>query len=204
LDIKPSNFVFDEEFNPIFIDYSLSMIVKNSSDIIKGSRGTKEYECPEMWGKSGFIGEKADIFSLGAFLFNLVTGINGFMSSKRNDPYYKYIISKNFNKYWNSLKNYIKFPLSQEFKDLYIQMISYNSSERPTLTEILESRWMEEINKLDEEDLEKLEKELKDLFNNLYNELQNENEEIKIAKKFEFMGYNTRSFDDNKEYYGDS
>lgn len=68
LDIKPSNFVFDEEFNPIFIDYGLSMKLNNISDIIKGSRGAEQYKCPEMRKKLGFIGEKADIFSLGALL----------------------------------------------------------------------------------------------------------------------------------------
>ena len=62
--------------------------------LIKTNEGSEPYATPEIWRDKGFYGEKADIFSLGAFLFNLVTGINGFMSSKRNDPYYKYIISK--------------------------------------------------------------------------------------------------------------
>ena len=62
-------------------------------------------------------------------------------------------------------------------------MISYNSSERPTLTQILESRWMEEINKLDEEDLEKLEEELKDILNDLNRQIENEHEELMTIRQ---------------------
>ena len=191
LDIKPSNFVFDKEFNPIFIDYSLSMKLKNSSDIIVGARGAREYMFPEIY-KSGFKGEKADIFSLGALLFNLVTGINGFISSNIDDQFYKFIVSYDIESYWNSLKKYIDFDLSQEFKDLYIKMISYDPSERPSLTQILESKWMEEINKLVKEDLGKVEKELENILNDLYNSVLKEgDEELAKTSKLE-MEYLTK------------
>ena len=144
-----------------------------------------------MWEKSGYIGEKADIFSLGALLFNLVTGIFGFKTSKKNDSFYKYIISHDIERYWNSINDIIKFDLSQEFKDLYIQMVSYNPSERPTIAEILESEWMKEINNLNKIDSEKLENEVKDILNNLYNELKISNEGIRYTDKLESEGYVT-------------
>ena len=183
LDIKPSNFVFDGEFNPIFINYSLSVKFDHKLDFTKGVKVDEKYKCPEMWGKSGFIGEKADIFSLGVLLFNLVTGKFGFISSKRNDPFYIYIISKNFNKYWSLLKKHIKFPPSQDFKDLYIKMVSNSPKERPRITEILKSEWMEEINKLDEVNLGKVEKELNVILNDLYSNLTKSDEEFEISSK---------------------
>ena len=64
-----------------------------------------------MWEKDEFDGKKSDIFSLGAVLFNLVTGVCGFATSKQND---KYRIMKNIGKslkiinFLKISKNYIK------------------------------------------------------------------------------------------------
>ena len=61
----------------------------------KDSRGTEQYKCPEIWeeGKK-YTGVKADVFSLGVILFNLVTGMYGFLTSEVDDGYYKFIYQK--------------------------------------------------------------------------------------------------------------
>ena len=54
-------------------------------------------------------GEKADIFSLGVVLFNLVAKKFGFQTSQKNDSLYKLIIDKNFDKYWKERKSFRGF-----------------------------------------------------------------------------------------------
>ena len=46
-----------------------------------------------------YDGKMADIFSLGQILFNIVTGLNGFYSSKPDDKLYRHIFVQNFEKY---------------------------------------------------------------------------------------------------------
>ena len=73
-----------------------------------------------MWEKNEFIGEKADIFSLGVLLINMISGNNGFETSKENDLFYEYIINNKIKEYWKILSKYNVFDYSQDFKDLYI------------------------------------------------------------------------------------
>ena len=122
-----------------------------------------------MLEKNEFIGEKADIFSLGVLLINMISGKGGFETSKENDLFYIYIINNEIKEYWKILSKYNVFDYSQDFKDLYIQMISYDPLNRPTIDQILKSNWMQEINNLNEKELDK---ELKDIMNSLYNEIK--------------------------------
>ena len=197
LDLKPANIVFDKDFEPTIIDFGLSEKSKISKDF---EYGADNYKCPEKWEETEFLSEKADIFSLGAILFNLVTGKPGFSTSKKDDYFYKHIYkkdTKDAKSYWDSFKHIIKFNLTKEFKELYIQMVSFDPSERPTLDQIFESEWMKEINNLKKEEEEKLEKEVKSIMNKLYEEIKGENILIQIANNLELNGFNVR--DDNDE-----
>ena len=107
LDIKPANIVFDNEFEPIIIDFGLSLKI-NDDKIYEGKTGTEQYECPEMWEKGKFTGVEADIFSLGALLFNLIAPSFGFWHAEKDDPYYSLIIEgkdevPTYQRYWNKI-----------------------------------------------------------------------------------------------------
>ena len=126
--------------------------------------------------------------------------MHGFLTSKKNDYFYKHIYkkdTKDAKSYWDSFKHIIKFNLTKEFKELYIQMVSFDPSERPTLEQIFESEWMKEINNFKKEEEEKLEKEVKSIMNELYEEIKGENILIQIANNLELNGFNVR--DDNDE-----
>ena len=201
LDIKVQNILLDENFEPIISDFGLSEVIKshNGEDILlEGLRGTQNYMCPQMWKKGmKWKGIDADIFSLGALLFKLVTNKWGFNISTPKDLFYKNILFKNYNCYWNSIKSQINKELSAEFKNLFINMILFKPEKRPRIKDILNDPWMKEINDLNKEEYEKLEcevineflklQEKKEIKNkdNLNNDYDNKNKNIKENKENE-------------------
>ena len=175
LDIKPANIVFDNEFEPIIIDFGLSLKI-NDDKIYEGETGTEQYECPEMWEKGKFTGVEADIFSLGALLFNLIAPSFGFLQAKKDDPYYSLIIEDKEKEYWNKILPLINnIELSENFKNLYTKMIAYEPKNRPTIEEILAHPWFNEIKNLSKE-VEK--KEIAEKLGEIYNKIKECNPSI--------------------------
>ena len=140
-----------------------------------------------------------NLFSLGAILFNLETGFPGFLNPNRSDAYYNYIINNDSDNYWK-IFNCLNIKYSNEFKELYLKMVSYKPSNRPSIAQILESKWMQEINNLNEIEKIKLETEVTKIFDSLYKTLQEENE-IKIAQEYELAGYNTKGFSNKNKRF---
>ena len=199
LDIKPVNIVFDFEFNLILLDFGLSTTInddnKNKKEY-KGKKGTLEYECPQMLEGKNYTGDKADIFSLGVILLNLVSGSYGFLSAVKNDKYYKYIIENTkeaYETYSKIVLSKIKDNLTDSFKDLYFKMVSYHQENRPKIDEILEDEWLKEINELNEQEIKQLEDEIKDELKKIYKKLIACNEEIKLSDTIKKEKYVTRS-----------
>ena len=127
-----------------------------------------------MFNHQPYNGSKADIFSLGVILFNLVTGIRGFNEAKINDKFYRYILNNHINEYWNNLPNEINnLNLSQEFKDLYIRMVSFNENNRPTIDQILNDIWFNDLVALNNAQLNQLENEVRNEFLARENQIQN-------------------------------
>ena len=167
LDIKIGNILLDDKFNPIIIDFGLSRSIMKLPEKtlieIKGERGTNFMKCPQMLEKDvAYSGIDADIFALGTLLFQLVSNQKGF--DKANDLCYKNIKDKNYDLFWTKmiLK---REDLSKEFKNLYVRMIAYEPKERPSIKEVLNDPWFDEINVLiqyDPEGYKKLENEYKD------------------------------------------
>ena len=210
LDIKPSNVIFDNKFEPIILDFGYSTYFRDENKNIKEleeGKGTKEYICPEMWEGKKYSGEKADIFSLGAVLFNLVSGKNGFPTSKTDDPIYSLIKEgeslENYEKYWKVLPDAIFKELSENFKNLYIKMVSYNPKNRPTAQQILENPWFDEINNLSDENKKKLDDEVKQELDKIY-EIKirfTPDDDLILSDNIAPQGYNTRGIDDDVEEY---
>ncbi len=171
LDIKPANIIFDNEFEPIIIDFGLSKKIKDDKNEILqyiGKTGTIQYECPEMWEIGKYTGVEADIFSLGVLLFNLISTKCGFGKATNNDPYYSLIINGNYIQYFDIFKNIINVELSENFKDLYTKMIAYEPKNRPTIEEILAHPWFDEIKNLGkEEEKKEIEVKLKEIYDKI-------------------------------------
>ena len=225
LDIKPANIIFDKNFEIKILDFGLSDDIKYDNGKIidyKDTRGTKQYKCPEIWEEGKYYtGVEADVFSLGVILFNLVTGMYGFLTSKVNDGYYKFIYQKKYNLYWDSVNQQIeKDNLTEEFKKLYLKMVSYNPEERTNIDIILGDPWFDEIKKLTNEERQKKENELKSELKKIYdkkitnikysdgdeNKEEDENnvnddKKIVLAEEIIPLGYEARSIDENDEKF---
>ena len=176
-DIKVENILFDENYNPKIYGFYLSCINANN---LQQQVGTLRYMAPEILNHQPYDGFKADIFSLGQLLFNLVNRILGFNSSRANDQFYSLIRTNKLNDYWNSGPLHSINP-SNEFKNLFIRMVAYDPQQRPTIDEILNDPWMQEINNLNNDEINALEHELRNELHNreaqIDNNLQNEDDE---------------------------
>ena len=172
LDAKPDNIMFDKKFTPIIIDFGFSQksINENTTKIlIKGKVTSGPYTAPELGEGKEIDGEKADVFSLGAVLFNLFTMRTGFQSAERTDPYYSSIMKKEYNNYWRDINR--KVP-PENFQKLYLSMVAYKPDKRPKLEKIFDNNfndWLKEVSNLTEDEEKKIIEELEVIHNGIKN-----------------------------------
>ena len=181
-DLKLENIVLSgEEFIIKILDFGLSSKIIRTEDgkaeLQTEYVGTKQCAAPEVLDCTPYDGEKADIFSLGIILFNLRTGFRGFKNAKcynlnqtkgkfyqvkdKSELLYNLIRDKNYIMYWNLLGLFINVDeLSKQFKNLYLKMVAYNPNERPTLGEIFNDDYFDDIRELNEDQLKALEQEI--------------------------------------------
>ena len=85
---------------------------------------------------------------------------------KESQKLYHLIKIKQIDEFWKKIeKNYNIKILSPEFKQLFIKMVAYNPSERPSFEDIMNSEWMKEINYANEEYLNQLRDKMKSEMN---------------------------------------
>ncbi|WOG98736.1 hypothetical protein DCAR_0418081 [Daucus carota subsp. sativus] len=73
-DIKPDNILLDDEFNAKVGDFGLAKLIgRDCSRVLTTIRGTRGYLAPE-WISGEAITAKADVFSYGKLLFEIISG----------------------------------------------------------------------------------------------------------------------------------
>ena len=163
-DIKADNILLSgERFDIKIGDFGFSGFINgiDEKNLKKERIGTPQYMAPEIIAKKEYDGKKVDIFSTGVLLFTLLTCKMPFPSAKIvKKGLYKYIKDKDDEKYWGALKEKNIDGLSREFKDLFLKMVPYEPSERPSIKEILNHTWMKEVTNLNEEEYKKYEEDL--------------------------------------------
>ena len=139
-DIKPDNIMIGgDDYKFKFVDFGFST---NNIGKLNTYLGTPTYAAPELLLKRPYFGKSVDIFSLGVSLFVLVTGGLPFKLAVPNDSFYQYFIKCDYVEYWR--KRMVN--VSPNFMELFDNMVAFDFSQRPSISEIRESAWMKEIN----------------------------------------------------------
>ena len=140
-DIKLENIMLSgNDYTLKYVDFGFAM--EKSYGYLRSYLGTPNYAAPEIHLKRPYLGEYADIFSLGVTLFITVTGYLPFVLPIPNDPLYHYIYDVDYVSYWRNRK----IKVSPSFMELFDNLIAFDPSQRPSISEIKNSKWMKEIN----------------------------------------------------------
>jgi serine/threonine protein kinase len=139
-DIKLENIMLGNDYTLKYVDFGFA--TEKSNGYLTTYLGTPNYAAPELHMKRPYLGVYEDIFSLGVTLFITVTGYLPFILPLPNDPLYHYIYDVDYISYWR--KRRIK--VSPSFMELFDNLIAFDPTQRPSISEIKNSKWMKEIN----------------------------------------------------------
>lgn len=142
-DLKTENLMVDCDWKVKIGDFGFATKSqgKDKNGILYTSLGTASYASPEIHQKKPYIGVQSDIFSLGVTVFVIVTGKMPFKQAVIDDIYYKEIVKLNYEGYWSKLSLKIQ-ELSDDFKQLFNMLVSYDPCIRPTIDEIKRHPWI--------------------------------------------------------------
>ncbi|XP_078181265.1 CBL-interacting protein kinase 11-like [Carex rostrata] len=132
-DLKPENLLLDENENLKVSDFGLSALVesKRQDGLLHTTCGTPAYVAPEVIGRRGYDGAKADIWSCGVILFVLVAGYLPFHDTNLMEMYRKISRADYRCPSWFSF----------ELKKLLARILDPDPSTRITIPKIKESSW---------------------------------------------------------------
>ena len=129
-DLKPENIFLDDKSDLKIGDFGYAVKLSSKDEKRKSILGTIFYCAPEVIDRKNYDGYsfKADIWSLGVIMYNLLTGILPFFDT--NENIYSKIINGSFS-----------FPddieIGKAAKDLIKQILEVNPKKRPDLNQIL-------------------------------------------------------------------
>ena len=202
-DLKMQNILVDDNFNPKICDFGFGakIIGEDGSGRLNEFIGTPNYAAPEIFLHRPYDGVKVDIFSMGVVLLNLVTCRMGFVQATRLDKYYRCIMAKKYNMYWNLVSDMIG-NVSEDLKNLYIKMVTFTPEQRPSIDDIFQDPWMKEVTSLDEKGYHELEHEVFEDFKEREIAVLNNNESIEAHdSSVSDLGNDRALGDDEAEYF---
>ncbi|KAG6421193.1 hypothetical protein SASPL_117743 [Salvia splendens] len=132
-DLKPENLLLDEEGDLKVTDFGLSAFSDHlrQDGLLHTTCGTPAYVAPEVIGKKGYDGAKADIWSCGVILYVLLAGYLPFQEEN--------IVAM----YRRIYRGDFKCPpwFSAEARKLITKMLDPNPSTRISIAKIIDSPW---------------------------------------------------------------
>lgn len=94
--------------------------------------GTWEYMPPEQWVQSKTVDFRADVYSLGVLLFQMVAGRLPFIASKESDWMYHHVLDA-------PPLALIEGRVHESVRDLVGRMLEKKAQARPTMSEVMEA-----------------------------------------------------------------
>jgi serine/threonine protein kinase len=142
-DLKTENLMMNLDWVLKIADFGYATLLsgKSGNGMLSTFLGTLSYAAPEILNKKPYVGSCADLFSCGVVLFVLVTGKLPFGKAVVFDSYYKNFIRNDYESFWGIMSPKVG-SVSEEFKSLINLLLAYDSSQRPTITEIKGHPWM--------------------------------------------------------------
>ena len=154
-DLKPDNLLLSskgEDAKLKIADFGESAPLEGWKDegFLSSYVGTRQYMAPEIIETSikpvFYDGAKADIYSAGIILMQLVMGFHPFNNGpaiEENKLYKGYL--KDQSKYWTAIEKSLNGEVSDEFKDLANGMISADPDERISIEEVINHAWFKDV-----------------------------------------------------------
>lgn len=139
-DIKPDNILIDKDGKMKLADFGLSRFSMSRRRHNYSPRGTIEYMSPEML-KGAPSNETTDIWSLGVLLYVLLTNTFPFFVEtkvERRKATYNFILSE-----LDNLQGYLSTEVSEEAKDLILQMLTIDPKKRIALKNVKNHPWIQ-------------------------------------------------------------
>ncbi|XP_042489986.1 CBL-interacting serine/threonine-protein kinase 6-like [Macadamia integrifolia] len=132
-DLKPENLLLDDEGNLKVTDFGLSALSEHlkQDGLLHTTCGTPAYVAPEVIGKNGYDGAKADLWSCGVILYVLIAGFLPFQEDN---------IVAMYNKIH---RGDFKCPpwFSTDARRLVTKLLDPNPNTRITIDKVMESPW---------------------------------------------------------------
>lgn len=144
-DLKPENLLLDDNGNLKIADFGFAELIEgNHGDgMLHGKLGTAGYMAPEIHLGEAYSGQSVDLFASAIILFTMLTRRVPFSKAHPTDPHYYFLVA-NPDNFWNSHADAEggRDIYSEEFKDLFEKMMSFDPNLRPNYEEVLSHPWM--------------------------------------------------------------
>lgn len=118
-DVKPANFFLDDNMNIVIGDFGFA---KSGCDLASTKLGTPITMAPELLNSNGGnYTNKADLWSIGVCLYQMLYGKTPFEASTYNELQQKVKLNSG-----NKIKFLPNIEISQNMKNMVISLLQYN------------------------------------------------------------------------------